>query len=217
MMLFPSDPAVRFGSPSEIDRSYDSTVIQRDVTNPSSYVAIAVFDDRVEVRSIGDFPSGVRVEQLSREHLSIRRNPLIAEAFHRTGAIEALGRGTNRVIEACRAYGIPDPEFVDEAGAVTVTFKAEVVAGAPRRDQAGTKLGLSRDQVQVLELASESRTLPELMAPSGRTNRTKFRDQVLAPLLEAGLVEMTIPDKPRSPKQRYRITEAGRARLRGGP
>jgi len=51
------------------------------------------------------------------------------------------------------------------------------------------------------------------MAPSGRTNRTKFRDQVLAPLLDAGLVEMTVPDKPRSPKQQYRMTEAGRAAL----
>lgn len=190
-----------------------NAVIHRDVSSPSSYVAIAVFDDRIEVRSIGDFPSGVRVEQLSREHLSVRRNPLIAEAFHRTGAIEAWGRGTNRVIEACRAYGIPDPDFVDQAGAVTVTFKADVVAGAPRWDQAGTKLGLSRDQVQVLESASESMALPDLMAPSGRTNRTKFRDQVLAPLLKAGLIEMTIPDKPRSPKQQYRITDAGRVVL----
>lgn len=192
-----------------------NAVIHRDVSSPSSYVAIAVFDDRVEVRSIGNFPSGVSAEQLARGHLSVRRNPLIAEAFHRTGAIEAWGRGTNRVIDACRAHGIPDPEFVEEAGAVTVTFRAEVVARAQTGDQAGTKLGLSQDQVQVLELAAESRTLPELMAPSGRTNRTKFRDQVLAPLLEAGFVEMIIPDKPRSPKQRYRITEAGRDRLRG--
>jgi ATP-dependent DNA helicase RecG len=48
------------------------------------------------------------------------------------------------------------------------------------------------------------------MAACGRTNRTKFRDQVLRPLLEAGLLEMTVPDKPRSPQQRYRTTEAGR-------
>jgi hypothetical protein len=39
------------------------------------------------------------------------------------------------------------------------------------------------------------KSIQELMAPSGRTNRTKFRDQVLAPLLEAGLLEMTSPDK----------------------
>lgn len=114
-------------------------------------------------------------------------------------------------------YGIAEPTFTEGSGAVTVTFKAEVVAGTgnlvPGGHQAGTKLGLSRDQVQVLRLAGEPATLPELMEPSGRTNRTKFRDQVVAPLLDAGLLEMTIPDKPRSSKQQYRTTDAGRAAL----
>jgi ATP-dependent DNA helicase RecG len=34
------------------------------------------------------------------------------------------------------------------------------------------------------------------MAITGRTERTKFRHQVLNPLLEEGLVEMTIPGTP---------------------
>jgi ATP-dependent DNA helicase RecG len=51
------------------------------------------------------------------------------------------------------------------------------------------------------------------MAPSGVKNKTRFRDQVVAPLLEAEPLEMTIPDKPRSSKQQYRTTEAGRAAL----
>ena len=53
----------------------------------------------------------------------------------------------------------------------------------------------------------------ELMSVLGRSNRTKFRDQVLAPLLRAELVEMTIPERPRSSKQRYRLTDKGRAFL----
>jgi len=187
------------------------------VSNPSSYVAIAVFDDRIEIHSIGAFPTGIRAELLTQEHRSIPRNPLIAGAFHRTGAIEVWGRGTNRVVEACRAYGIADPTFTEASGAVTVSFKAEVVAGArdlvPGGHQVGTKSALSQQQVQVLELADVPRALAELMVPSGRTDRTKFRDQVVAPLLEAGLLEMTIPDRPRSSKQQYRVTEAGRAAL----
>lgn len=66
---------------------------------------------------------------------------------------------------------------------------------------------------QVLELADVPRALAELIGPSGRTDRTKFRDQVLRHPLDAGLLEMTIPDKPRSSKQQYRTTEAGRAAL----
>lgn len=197
-----------------------NAVIHRDVSNPSSYVAIAVFDDRIEIHSIGDFPTGMRAELLTREHRSIPRNPLIAGAFHRTGAIEVWGRGTNRVIEACRAYGIAEPTFTEGSGAVTVTFKAEIVSGSgnlgPRGHQVGTKSALSSYQVQVIELADVPRTLAELLIRSGRTDRTKFRDQVVAPLLDAGLLEMTIPDKPRSSKQQYRTTEAGRSLLRRG-
>jgi ATP-dependent DNA helicase RecG len=81
--------------------------------------------------------------------------------------------------------------------------------------QAGTKSGPSRDQVRIMEhLVSEQR-ITELMDVLERKNRTKFRDQVLAPLLNAGFVEMTIPDKPRSSKQKYRLTENGRKILKG--
>jgi len=65
----------------------------------------------------------------------------------------------------------------------------------------------------VLEFAHLPKSLPELMAPSGLKNKTRFRDQVLAPLLDAGLLEMTIPDKPRSSQQRYRTTREGGRQL----
>jgi len=93
---------------------------------------------------------------------------------------------------------------------------AEVVASANLGrsvSQVGLKSVLSASQVEMLEIAGESRALPEFMARSGLKNRTRFRVQVVAPLLEAGLIEMTIPDKPRSSKQQYRITEAGRVAL----
>lgn len=201
-----------------------NAVIHRDYSLPYGYVAIAVFDDRIEVRSAGGLPTGINAEMLTQEHTSKPRNPLIAGAFHRTGAIEVWGRGTNRVIDDCRAYGLADPVFSENAGFVTVSFAAEVVVDAPHddepgtksglsRDQVGTKSGLSRDQVQALELAGVPKALSELMVPSGRTNRTKFRDQVLRPLLDAGLLEMTIPDKPRSSKQQYRTTATGLAHI----
>jgi ATP-dependent DNA helicase RecG len=56
------------------------------------------------------------------------------------------------------------------------------------------------------------------MAVARRTNRTKFRDQVLNPLMEMGFIEMTIPGKPTSSKQKYRLTRKGRdlvERLKG--
>jgi len=53
------------------------------------------------------------------------------------------------------------------------------------------------------------------MALTGRSDRTKFRHQVLNPLIKIGFIEMTIPDKPRSSKQKYRLTEKGRKIMKG--
>jgi ATP-dependent DNA helicase RecG len=212
-----------------------NAVMHRDYSYPGSDVAVAVFDDRIEISSYGSLPTGLTAEMLSGSHPSVLRNPLIAQTFHRTGAIEAWGRGTNRVIDECKNYGIDPPTFELRGNSVVVTFRAQIALGpdlVPRRDQGGTKLGpswdqvgtklgpswdqvgtksdLSSDQVQVLVIAQPHRSVSELMTACGRTNRTKFRNQVLDPLLEMGLIEMTIPDKPRSPKQQYRTTQAGR-------
>ena len=111
--------------------------MHRDYSDPGSYVAIAVFDDRIEIRSVGRLPTGITGEMLSGPHRSVLRNPLIAEAFHRTGAVEIWGRGTNRVIEACAQHGIDPPVFEEQAGALFVTFRAPIGPGpgeGPGRD-----------------------------------------------------------------------------------
>ena len=51
----------------------------------------------------------------------------------------------------------------------------------------------------------------------GLTNREHFRKAYLAPALEQGLVEMTLPDKPNSRSQRYRLTALGQAWLAARP
>jgi ATP-dependent DNA helicase RecG len=108
-----------------------NAVMHRDYSNYGGHVAIVVFDDRIEIRSHGRLPTGVTVEQLSTSHGSELRNPLIAEAFHRTGAVEVWGRGTNRVIAECLAHGVPPPVFEERDGWVVVTFRAPIVPARP--------------------------------------------------------------------------------------
>ncbi len=81
------------------------------------------------------------------------------------------------------------------------------------RAESGIESGLSRDQVKILSNCLNEVTILELMEIFDRTNRTKFRDQVIKPLIDEGWIEMTIPDKPTSSKQKYRITEKGRQLL----
>ncbi|MDR1111930.1 MAG: Fic family protein [Deltaproteobacteria bacterium] len=58
---------------------------------------------------------------------------------------------------------------------------------------------------RLLEVLSGEMSGREIMEALGLTDRKSFRQRYLAPALDAGLVEMTIPDKPNSHLQRYRL------------
>ena len=56
-------------------------------------------------------------------------------------------------------------------------------------------------------------TRQQLQEALGLKHQVHFRLAYLQPALRAGLIAMTIPDKPRSSRQRYRLTPAGRRYL----
>jgi len=195
-----------------------NAVMHRDWFMEGANVFVEIYTDRIEVSSPGGLPKGMKLSDLG--HKSVRRNALIADLLHRIDFIEKAGTGIKRIRDEARVQGCPEPLF-EETGFVTATFfpNPEVPAQAGAQspgatEQVGTKSALSRHQVEILEKCQEERALLELIAVVGRSDRTKFRRQVLNPLIDAGLIEMTIPDKPRSSKQRYRITPAGLAVLR---
>ena len=70
----------------------------------------------------------------------------------------------------------------------------------------GTKQGLSRDHLIILKKCKEESTAVELMNILGRTNKTKFKLAIIYPLIDHGFIELTIPEKPKSPNQKYRVT-----------
>ena len=54
----------------------------------------------------------------------------------------------------------------------------------------------------------------QLVLSYSSNSRRAFRDQCIAPSIEAGLVAMTHPDNPRHPQQQYYLTELGLAVLK---
>jgi ATP-dependent DNA helicase RecG len=193
-----------------------NAVVHRDYTSNAS-VQVMLFKDRLEVWNPGELPPTLTLEKLRGPHASVPHNPLLAEPMYLTKYIERMGTGIRDMIKRCKKAGLPEPEIRLDAGCFVLTIRRKKPeAGAksgPGRDQVGTKSALSGDQVAILRKCLICNPISDLMEIVGRTNRTKFRDQVLKPLLEDGLLQMTIPDKPTSSKQGYQTTKKGRALL----
>ena len=70
----------------------------------------------------------------------------------------------------------------------------------------GTKKGLSQDHLKILRNCRNESSAIELMKILKRTNKSKFKNVIINPLVENGYFELTNPDKPKSPTQKYRLT-----------
>ena len=83
----------------------------RNLTEESC-VQVAIYDDRLEVTSPGGLYNGLTFEEALQGHSKLR-NRVIANVFSQIGLIEAWGTGLQRIQNAAREYGLPEPAFVE--------------------------------------------------------------------------------------------------------
>lgn len=94
----------------------------RDYSMGGGSVAVAIYDDRLEVTSSGTLHFGLTPEALLLPHESLPWNPLMARVMYRRGLIEQWGRGTLKIVELMRQAGLQAPAIEDAGGCVTVRF-----------------------------------------------------------------------------------------------
>ncbi|MCC6630386.1 MAG: putative DNA binding domain-containing protein [Chloroflexi bacterium] len=124
----------------------------RDYSIGGGSVAVAIYDDRLEVTSSGTLHFGLTPDALLAPHESLPWNPLIARVLFRRGVIEQWGRGTLKIVELMMQAGLPRPTIQDAGGCVTVRF-------APARYVPPQRVAhdLSERQRAVLALLEASR------------------------------------------------------------
>lgn len=87
-----------------------------------------------------------------------------------------------------------------------ILFKGE--SARPSSDQVPTKFSTPEQESLrelIAALGSDTLSATQLMERMGLVHRPHFRQFYLVPALEKGIIERTIPDKPNSPRQRYRV------------
>jgi ATP-dependent DNA helicase RecG len=102
-----------------------NALIHKDYTGRTA-ITLRVYDPTVSIWNEGELEK-LTIEDLSREHGSYQRNPLIADVFFRAGSIEAWGRGTLTFVDERAKGGLSAPVFEAYQGGVRVTFLREPV------------------------------------------------------------------------------------------
>ena len=229
-MMWRKTPDSRIDYPEYPERAYEESIINglihRDYLELGSEVHIDIFDDRMEIYSPGGMPSGDIVQTLDpRDVSSKRRNPVIADLFQRLDLMERRGSGFKKILNAYQFdsekrghefvptfrstgssffvilpnlnYGIKINGVQQETSQVTTEVTTEVTT------QVTTEV-----KRLVIALIGEMRS-DATMASIGIKQKEDFRTRYLKPAIVNGFVEMTQPDSPRSPTQKYRLTEKG--------
>jgi hypothetical protein len=134
--------------------------------------------------------------------------------MYQTGYIERFGTGTLEIIRLSDEAHLHEPDFNIDEGFKVVLWRPSVAI----TDQVPTKYRLSTDQVtdhvdeliqRLVLVLYKPKSRPELMEALDLRHNGNFRDNYLRPAMESGFVEMTDPNSPNSPKQRYRLTTKG--------
>lgn len=229
-MMWRKTPDSRIDYPEYPERAYEESIINglihRDHLELGSEVHIDIFDDRMEIYSPGGMPSGDIVQTLDpRDVSSKRRNPVIADLFQRLDLMERRGSGFKKILNAYQFESEKrGHEFVPTFRSTGSSFfvilpnlnygiKINGVQQDPSQvttevtTQVTTQVTTEVKRL-VIALIGEMRS-DALMASIGIKQKEDFRTRYLKPAIVNGFVEMTQPDSPRSPTQKYRLTEKG--------
>jgi predicted HTH transcriptional regulator len=173
-----------------------------------------LFADRLEVWNPGTLSPPLTIAKLRKPHGSVPWNPLLAEPLYLTRYIERMGTGTGDMIKRCRDFGLDEPEFALTDGfVVTIRRKPELAfesVGGLTGEVTGEVAGEVTGEVQrLLKVLVGEMKRTEIQEALALRHEDYFREAYLIPALTAGMIEMTIPGKPTSSKQKYRVTEKG--------
>ncbi len=158
-------------------------------------IQLIMFDNRIEIRNPGGLYGRIRIDQLGKVQPDTR-NPVLASELEVLKITENRYSGIPTIRRTMKEYHLRQPEFIDERGSFIVklyryenTEKTEVIESVDGND--------------LVLFCKTPRTRKEICEYLGLNSVTYAIQTHVMPLVEKGVIKMSIPDKPKSPKQLY--------------
>ncbi|MEO6348858.1 MAG: Fic family protein [Aquaticitalea sp.] len=125
--------------------------------------------------------------------------------------MERLGTGTIDMNRLSVASNLHEPEFITNEEFKGVLWRPATGQVTDQVDDQVDDRGSSGEVERVVLVLEGEMKRTEIQGVLELKHEDHFRDNYLIPAMEAGLVEMTIPGKPNSSRQQYRLTSKGQA------
>lgn len=159
-------------------------------------IQILMFEDRMEIHNPGGIYGRLRIDQLGKMQPDTR-NPVLAAALEVAGITENRYSGIPTIRREFAQLGMREPEFSSERGHFVVTFYKEILT--PAKDTPAH----DADIANLLLFCQTPRTRKEICDYLGLSSTSYAIQVYVMPLVEQGLIHLSIPDKPKSTKQLY--------------
>ena len=163
-------------------------------------IQILLFEDRLEIKSPGGLYGRLRLDQLGKVQPDTR-NPVLAVAMEVLGETENRYSGIPTMRWELVRAGMPEPEFRDERGTFVVCFRKGKQPA--RNEESDTVNDYDTTGEKLLHFCAIPRTRREIAEFLGIKSVPYAITTYVSPMVEKGLLTLSIPEKPRSPKQRY--------------
>ena len=167
-------------------------------------VRLYQFDDHVEIMNAGGLYGEARPENFPT--VNDYRNPVVAEAMKEMKYVNMFNQGIMRVQDMLRQNGNPNAEFdVSKLTAFVVKVRTSSSLNLVTEGEKVTKSETKMTETvnEIISFCSSPKSMTEIVNHIGLKHRNNAKHRYIDPLIEGGILEMTIPDKPNSRNQKY--------------
>lgn len=158
-------------------------------------IQLIMFEDRMEIRNPGGIYGRTKIDQLGKVQPDTR-NPVIASELEVLKVTENRYSGIPTIRRMMQEYDLQQPEFLDERGSFIVKlYKSVIEQKADEMEEV--------DNRELIFFCKTPRTRKEICDYLGLNSVSYAIQTRVMPLVEKGIIKMSIPEKPKSPKQLF--------------
>lgn len=158
-------------------------------------IQLIMYENRMEIRNPGGIYGRIKIDQLGKVQPDTR-NPVIASELEVLKVTENRYSGIPTIRRTMQEYNLPQPEFLDERGSFIVKLYKY-------GESAFTVEAEEKEDKELILFCRTPRTRKEICEYLGLNSITYAIQTHVMPLVEKGIIKMSIPDKPKSPKQLF--------------